>query len=100
MNVKINEPAVRIQAAGRKATCRSCGASIIWIQTPRGKAMPCDSSPVYYKENKKGKDKIVLLNGETVSGEIVANVDEATGFGYKPHWGTCNNPDKFRKDKK
>lgn len=24
---------------------------------------------------------------------------EATGWGYVPHWSTCNAPDKFRKAK-
>lgn len=32
-----------------KATCRGCGAPIVWIKTPAGKAMPCDPAPVYYR---------------------------------------------------
>ena len=28
--------------------CRSCGAEILWIETPGGKAMPCNPEPVYY----------------------------------------------------
>ena len=42
-----------------KATCRGCGAPIVWIKTPAGKAMPCDPAPVYYKAAPGGKDKIV-----------------------------------------
>lgn len=88
---------IRIQAVGKKALCRSCGAPILWIKTPAGKSMPCDATPVYYKDVEKGPDKVVALNGVTVSCEIVTNLDEADGFGYIPHWSTCDSPDKFRK---
>lgn len=37
-----------------KATCRGCGAPIVWIKTPAGKAMPCDPAPVYYKATPPG----------------------------------------------
>lgn len=40
-----------------KATCRGCGAPIVWIKTPAGKAMPCDPAPVYYKAAPGGKGK-------------------------------------------
>ena len=53
-----------------KATCRGCGAPIVWIKTPAGKAMPCDPAPVYYKAAPGGKDKIVTTRGEVVSCEI------------------------------
>lgn len=49
-----------------KATCRGCGAPIVWIKTPAGKAMPCDPAPVYYKATPDGKDKIVTTRGEVV----------------------------------
>lgn len=32
----------------RSGTCRGCGAAIVWIRTPSGKAMPCDAAPIYY----------------------------------------------------
>ena len=54
-----------------KATCRGCGAPIVWIKTPAGKAMPCDPAPVYYKATPNGKDKVVTNRGEVVSCEIV-----------------------------
>ena len=34
----------------RSATCKGCGAAIVWIGTPSGKAMPCDAAPRYYNE--------------------------------------------------
>lgn len=61
-----------------KATCRGCGAPIVWIKTPAGKAMPCDPAPVYYKAAPGGKDKIVTTRGEVVSCEIVPEVRPQT----------------------
>ena len=66
-----------------KATCRGCGAPIVWIKTPAGKAMPCDPAPVYYKAAPGGKDKIVTTRGEVVSCEIVPGA-ETTDAGYRP----------------
>ena len=43
--------------------CSKCGKQIMWIKTKAGKNMPCDPSFVYYKEQKGGKDRIVLTNG-------------------------------------
>lgn len=37
--------------------------------------------------------------GDVISCEPVDNPAEATGWGYVPHWSTCNAPDKFRKAK-
>lgn len=67
-----------------KATCRGCGAPIVWIKTPAGKAMPCDPAPVYYKATPDGKDKVVTTRGEVVSCEIVPGAN-ATDAGYRPH---------------
>lgn len=69
-----------------KATCRGCGAPIVWIKTPAGKAMPCDPAPVYYKAATGGKDKIVTTRGEVVSCEIVPG-GETTDAGYRPPLG-------------
>ena len=44
--------------------CSKCGKQIMWIKTKAGKNMPCNPSFVYYKEQKGGKDRIVLTNGE------------------------------------
>lgn len=81
----------------RNSICRGCGASIVWIGMSSGKSMPCDASPVYYKMNAKGKDKIVTPNGIVITCDIVTNPNEADGYGYKSHFATCTNSDSFRK---
>lgn len=79
-----------------KATCWGCGAPIVWVKTPAGKAMPCDPAPVYYKAAPGGKDKIVTTRGEVVSCEIVPGA-EATDAGYRPHWATCPQAGQFKR---
>ena len=76
--------------------CRSCGAPIFFIRTTAGKSMPCNIIAVHYKANDKGKDKVVTKEGAVISCEIIG-IGNADGFGYVPHWSTCNAPDKFRK---
>lgn len=81
----------------RMATCRSCGAQIVFIRTTAGKSMPCDAEPKSFKYKPGSDTKLVTPSGVVVSCEIVANPEEADGYGYTPHWSTCNAPDKFRK---
>lgn len=81
----------------RNSICRGCGASIVWIGLQSGKSMPCDASPVYYKEHKNGKDKIVTPNGIVITCDIVENPNKADGVGYKSHFATCTKSDSFRK---
>ena len=38
-------------------TCGRCGAAIVWVRTPAGKAMPCDARPVYIVEEEGGPEK-------------------------------------------
>ena len=78
-----------------RATCRGCGASIVWIKTPAGKSMPCDPALLYYKEVPGAKDKVVTTRGEVVSCEIVTAA-EADGAGYAPHWSTCPQAIRFK----
>lgn len=79
-----------------KATCRGCGARIVWIKTPAGKAMPCDPSPVYYKADHEGKDRIVTTRGEVVACTITTGAN-ATDAGYRPHWATCPQAGRFKR---
>jgi hypothetical protein len=61
------------------ATCKTCGAEIIWKHTPAGNAMPLEARPVTMA--------LMLDDGETV--EMVRV--------WQPHWDNCPHADKFRK---
>lgn len=77
-------------------TCKACGAPIVWIKTPKGKAMPCDAQPVYYEAEPHGTKRIVKQNGEVIACEYAVDPAEATGTGYIPHWATCPAANEFR----
>ena len=81
-------------------TCSKCGKQILWMKTKAGKNMPCNPSFVYYKEQKGGKDRIVLTNGEVVAGVIQDYPEHASGFGYISHFATCEAAQMFRKKSK
>lgn len=59
--------------------CKSCGASIIWLETFQGKKMPVDAKP----------EKRVVINARTG----LAHVLDA----YMPHWATCPKADHHRR---
>lgn len=74
----------------REATCKSCGAKIVWIQTTSGRMMPCEPDPIPYWGKLGAKDKIVTQNGEVLSCEYEGETGNSTGIGYIPHWGNCS----------
>ena len=81
----------------KKATCRGCGASIVWIKTTGGKSMPCDAQPVLYQERKGAAGKIVTPNGQVLSADLDVSPDEATGIGCVSHFATCPQAGRFRR---
>jgi len=67
-------------------TCRSCGASIVWVKTEKGKHMPCNPELVPYWERPGAAGKIILQqSGRVVSCEFDGPREEVTGFGYISH---------------
>ena len=81
----------------RAGTCRSCGAAIVWIPTPGGKSMPCDVTPIYYRQKKRGSKRIVTPNGEVLACEYTEDPNQATGIGFIPHWAACPYADRHRR---
>lgn len=72
------------------ATCRSCGAQILWANTPKGKAIPLDAVQVPHKGN-------VRVNGRR--GRRVAIFVEAGQGNYQAHFATCPDADAHRKER-
>lgn len=77
------------------STCKACGAPILWVRTRAGRSMPCDTRAIPYRAG--GELKLVTPAGDVVSAEAVENPAEADGWGYAPHWATCQAPKTFRK---
>jgi len=77
--------------------CRACGKPIIYMKTKAGKSMPCDLPLVPYWGSEDGSERVLTHSGELVRCELTGNRDDITGHGRTPHWGSCTNPDRFRK---
>ena len=80
-----------------RGTCRGCGAEILWIPTPAGKSMPCNSEQVTYWERPGSTGKVVTPNGQVISCEFEGDLAKATGIGYISHFSTCPAAGRFRR---
>lgn len=67
----------------KTSRCKSCGAEIVWAQTPNGKHMPLDARP----------EKRAVLTSSSSDGPTVAMIKDT----YMPHWSTCPNADSHRR---
>lgn len=67
------------------SACRSCGASIVWATTARGKSMPLDPEPV----DGGNVEAVADANGKL---SVIAVHSEPPIFAgplYMPHFATC-----------
>ena len=81
----------------RSSLCRGCGQKIVWIETWKGKDMPCDPEQVVYWENRAGKSVVVTRSGEIVRADLSGPEDAAGGVGYISHFATCQAAGRFRR---
>lgn len=78
--------------------CRYCHAEIIFIQTPQGKALPCDPALVPYKLG--GYEKLLTEDGEMVKGYLhYPPAEEPDGMAYRLHFASCTH-DRRRERRK
>lgn len=80
------------------ATCRSCGADIIWAETVNGKAIPLDAKPERRQVFVLSEDNLILAGREDV-----VNANETTVRTvptYTPHHATCPQGEAWRKAKR
>jgi hypothetical protein len=79
----------------RRVPCRKCGEPIIFIQSIKGRAIPCDPD----------LETHVLTPGVVVvtpDGRVLRGTEESKETsvqGYTSHFSTCSDPDFFRKTK-
>lgn len=89
--------------------CRTCGAEVVWITSPSGKAQIADAEErvewVTDEPNKVSVRPIVLIERETgaiVKGyratSITDRLDGAREIrGHVSHWATCTTPPARRR---
>lgn len=65
--------------------CRSCGATILWVVTMRGRPMPLDAEPV-------ADGTVWIENGHVMLGTPPDGV-----IRWRSHFATCPQADRWRK---
>lgn len=71
----------------REGSCSSCGKSVLWVATQRGKTMPVNAAP-------DPAGNIVIKGEETI---VVATGQMAPWPRYVSHFATCPAAAKHRK---
>lgn len=77
------------------AVCKSCGATIKWLKTIRGKSMPVDAEPVELEDVDNGSLLVSRLGVTARVGE--ENKPDPNLEWYITHWATCPDGDQFRR---
>lgn len=72
-----------------ESKCRSCGAAIIWVKTPKGSSMPLDALP-----NPRGN---IVLDGDGCTGPAKPLEQAETRTRYMSHFATCPFAGSHRK---
>lgn len=76
------------------ASCRSCGASVVWVETEHQKAMPIDAEP-------SPKGNLVLEPVDASKPSLrtvhVQRGSDAAGPRYLSHFSTCPQARKWRR---
>lgn len=74
------------------ASCRSCGAAVVWAMTQGGKPMPVDAEPaadgnLVVVEDVAGELRVFVASGRDWPGEPR----------YRPHFATCPDAERWRR---
>ena len=73
------------------ASCRSCGAEILWVKMESGKNMPVDADPV--------DDGNLLVDWNALLAHVIPKGADYSGLRFKSHFSTCPNAKQHRKPK-
>ena len=85
------------------STCKGCGATLRWIKTAAGKAMPCDPGRVveFLSDLPVPGPRLTLVTpeGQVVTGPRATAITPGARSveGYVSHFATCPHANQFRK---
>lgn len=79
--------------------CEACNAPILFITTKAGKKIPVDNDPmVNIRANLEPNQKVVVVVRDSDIGHVLQVGDADIARVYKPHWATCTDPNRFRRN--
>ncbi len=76
------------------ATCRSCGATIQWVETVTGKKMPLDAEP-----HEDGNIALLPAGAMVLTKDLAEQGKKIGSKRYRSHFATCPSADQHRKPK-
>ena len=87
------KPGPRDPLAGHTADCRTCGATVAWVITAKGKLMPIDAEP-----SPDGQFRLAGTSGSEIRVAFVKPEDRptATVALRTSHFATCPDADMHR----
>ncbi len=71
-----------------RATCKSCGAQILWVRTARGLAVPLDAEPQ--------ADGIIDIHQGLVI-DVPTDMPQSGRPLYRSHFSSCPDAAKYRR---
>ena len=78
------------------ASCKSCGAAIVWTVTHKGRPMPVDAEPVENGNVRLRRDGDDLV--AEYPGKEHPSLFEDDGLRYVSHFSTCPESKQWRKN--
>lgn len=78
---------VRLDHGAKPSKCKSCGASVWWGRTAKGKSIIVDEKPVNHDQA-----NVLLLRGEETAKEA-----EERGELHLVHWSSCPQAKEWKK---
>lgn len=76
------------------ATCKSCGAEIVWAKTPAGKSMPLDADP-----HPDGNVSLTPGGALVLPADLVESGKKIGSKRYRSHFASCPGAAAHRKPK-
>jgi hypothetical protein len=74
--------------AGEMRSCRSCGADVVFVPTPKGKLMPLDP------DERSDGNVVIEADGKA---RVLPAGDPYTGPRFVSHFSTCPDAPAWRK---
>lgn len=100
--MRVVELIERKREMSRQASCRSCGAPILWVRTKKNKSMPLDPKPteagsIIIRMGPRIGQETAIIETKDQREQRLKCHDPSGRTAFMPHWATCPTPEQHRK---